>query len=145
MGTRALQLAHFVIFESGIQMIADNPTRYKKEQECFDFIKGIPVIWDETRVLEAEVGEYLVVAKRKGEKWYIGAMTNSRMQERSFNLKLDFLPSGKKYQLISFEDGLNANYVAMDYKKREKKIDSETSMQIKLARSGGWAALIDTK
>jgi len=141
-GTRALQLAHFVIFESGMQMLADNPTRYNKEKECFDFITQVPVTWDETRALAAEVGEYAVVAKRKGAKWFIGAMTNSKLKERIIEIDLSFLDQNHSYKITSFEDGPNANYVAMDYKKREGTVKFGEKIKIKMAKSGGWAAII---
>lgn len=142
-GTRALQLAHFVIFESGMQMLADNPTRYKKEKECFDFITSVPVTWDETIALAAEVGEYAVVAKRKGNRWFIGAMTNSKLPERTVEIDLSFLDKDNLYTISSFEDGCNANFVAMDYKKTVRKVKSGDKIKIKMAKSGGWAAVID--
>lgn len=142
-GTRALQLAHFIVFESGIQMLADNPTRYKKEKESFDFIKQIPTTWDETRVLTAKLGEYVVVAKRKGDKWYIGAMTNSRFSRRNIEIDLDFLPQGSAFRMVSFEDGPNANYVAMDYCKKETTVKRNQKLAIAMARNGGWAGIIE--
>ncbi|WP_029905354.1 glycoside hydrolase family 97 protein [Prevotella sp. 10(H)] len=142
-GTRAMQLAHFIVFESGMQMLADNPTRYNKEKECFDFITSVPVTWDETIALKAEVGEYVVVAKRKGQKWYIGAITNSKLKERNIEFDLSFLDKGRTYKLTSFEDGPNANYVAMDYKKRIVNLDAGKKVTIKLAKSGGWAAVLE--
>ena len=81
-GTRAYQMALFVIFESGLQMLADNPTLYYRNEDCTRFITQVPVTWDETVVLEAKVGEYVIVAKRKGEKWFIGGMTNDKENER---------------------------------------------------------------
>lgn len=142
-GTRAMQLAHFIVFESGIQMLADNPTRYNKEKECFDFITSIPVTWDQTIALKAKVGEYVVIAKRKGTKWYIGAITNSSLPERDIEFVADFLEENKIYQMISFEDGPNANYVAMDYKKRATTVKKGQQISFKMAKSGGWAAIIE--
>lgn len=139
-GTRAYQMALFVVFESGIQMLADSPTQYYKNQECTDFITQVPVTWDETKVLEAKVGEYVVVAKRKGEKWYIGAITNNT--SRNLEFSLDFLKN-KKYTITSFEDGINANYQAMDYKKQKRVVNNGDNISIKLARNGGWTAIIE--
>ena len=139
-GTRAYQLALFVLFESGVQMLCDNPTLYYKNQECTDFITQVPVTWDETKALYAALGEVAVVAKRKGNKWYIGGITNGK--ERQFNLDLSFLAKGKSYQLISFSDGVNANRQAMDYKKSVQTIKSDTSISVKLCRNGGYAAVI---
>ncbi|MFP4489058.1 MAG: glycoside hydrolase family 97 protein, partial [Bacteroidales bacterium] len=75
MGTRAHQMALYVAYESPLQMLADSPVNYRKEQECTNFITEVPVIWDETRVLEAKTGDYLVIARRSGDDWFVGAMT----------------------------------------------------------------------
>lgn len=141
-GTRAYQLALYVVFESGIQMLADNPTMYYRNQDCTDFITKVPTTWDETKVLEAKVGEYIVVAKRKGEKWFIGAITNGKESERTFTLNMDFLKVGKTYDMISFEDGINAGRQAMDYRKKISRITLKDPLQIKLVKNGGWAAIL---
>lgn len=140
-GTRAYQLALFVVFESGLQMLADNPFYYYREKECTDFITSVPVTWDETKVLAAEAGEYFAVAKRKGDKWYIGAITNSNARE--LELKLDFLQDGKTYHMTEFKDGVNANVQAMDYKKIDGTTTKSETLQLKLVRNGGWAAVIE--
>lgn len=140
-GTRAYQLALFVIFESGLQMLADNPTLYYRNEDCTKFITGVPVTWDETRALQAKAGEYAVVAKRKGNKWYIGGMTNNT--ERQFEISLDFLNAGTSYKMTSFEDGINAGRQAMDYHRKESHVKSGDKIQIKMARNGGFAAVIE--
>lgn len=141
-GTRAYQMALFVIFESGLQMLADNPTLYYRNADCTEFIAGVPVTWDETRVLAAEAGEYAIVAKRKGKEWYIGGMTNNKESVREFDLKLDFLENGKNLKMVSFEDGINAGRQAMDYRKKESTVKSSDTIHIKMVRNGGWAAKI---
>lgn len=140
-GTRAYQLALFVIFESGLQMLADNPTLYYRNEDCTKFITDVPVTWDETRALEAKAGEYAVVAKRKGNKWYIGGMTNNT--ERQLEISLDFLNAGTSYKMTSFEDGINAGRQAMDYRRKESHVKSGDKIQIKMARNGGFAAVIE--
>lgn len=140
-GTRAYQLALFVIFESGLQMLADNPTLYYRNEDCTKFITDVPVTWDETRALEAKAGEYALVAKRKGNKWYIGGMTNNT--ERQLEISLDFLNAGTSYKMTSFEDGINAGRQAMDYRRKESHIKSGDKIQIKMARNGGFAAVIE--
>ena len=97
-GTRAYQMALFVIFESGLQMMADNPTLYYRNEECTQFITQVPQTWDETIALEAKAGEYAIVAKRKGDKWYIGGMTNNQQKERTFDLDFSFLKEGDVYK-----------------------------------------------
>ena len=140
-GTRAYQLALFVIFESGLQMLADNPTLYYRNEDCTKFITDVPVTWDETRALEAKAGEYALVAKRKGNKWYIGGMTNNT--ERQLEISLDFLNAGTSYKMTSFEDGINAGRQAMDYRRKESHVKSGDKIQIKMARNGGFAAVIE--
>lgn len=139
-GTRAYQMALFVVFESGLQMLADNPVYYYRERPCTEFITSVPVTWDETRVLYARVGEAVVVAKRKGEQWFIGGITNK--EGRSIDIDLSFLPAGKQLMLTSFEDGINADRQAMDYKKRETNVNNTTRMTLKMVRNGGWAGVI---
>lgn len=140
-GTRAYQLALFVIFESGLQMLADNPTLYYRNADCTEFLTSVPVTWDETRALEAQAGEYAIVAKRKGNKWFIGGMTNNN--GRQFEISLDFLTTGKSYKMTSFEDGINAGRQAMDYRKKDAQVKAGDKIQIKMARNGGFAAVIE--
>lgn len=142
-GTRAYQLALFVIFESGLQMLADNPTMYYRNEDCTRFITNVPVTWDETRAIESKVGEYVIVAKRKGNKWYIGGMTNNKEKERTFELSLDFLTKDKSYKMTSFEDGINAGRQAMDYRMKEAAVSHGDKIKIKMARNGGFAAIIE--
>ncbi len=137
-GTRANQMSMFVIFESGLQMLADNPTLYYRNAECTDFIASVPVTWDETKALKCEVGEYVIVAKRKGNEWFIGGMTNSK--ERSIDVNLDFLTDGKTYEMTSFEDGINAGRQAMDYRKKVAQVKNGNKLTIKMVRNGGFAA-----
>ena len=92
MGTRCHQLAMYVVFESPLQMLADSPSNYLREPEAMEFLSAVPTVWDETRVLDAKIAEYVVVARRKGSDWYIGAMTN--WTPRDLEIDLGFLPAG---------------------------------------------------
>ena len=139
-GTRSYHMALFVAFESGIQMLADSPTRYYENPECTEFITSVPVTWDETRVIDAKVGSYYVVAKRKGTKWYIAAITGKDSQKLS--LPFNFLGAGK-HHITWFQDGPNSNRQAMEYRKRQGEVDSSTTFSIELARNGGWCAVIE--
>jgi len=141
-GTRAYQLALFVVFESGIQMLADNPTLYYRNLDCTEFITSVPTTWDETKALEAKIGEVAVVAKRKKNKWFIGAIANGKEKERTVSLDFDFLEKGKTYTMTYFEDGINAGRQAMDYRKKTVQVKSGDKMDIKMVRNGGWAAVI---
>lgn len=141
MGTRAYQMATFVLFESGLQMMADTPTLYLQQEDCARFMAGVPVTTDETVALAAKVGEYVVVAKRKGEKWYIGGITNGT--ERTLELPLDFLKKGTHYQMTSYEDGPNANRMPMHYVKHHRTVTSGQTLTVHLARNGGIAAMLE--
>lgn len=136
-GTRAYQLALYVVFESGIQMLADNPTLYRQNDLCTRFIASVPTTWDETRVLAAEAGKYIVVAKRKGNEWFLGGM-NGEQQPRELTLSLNFLGKGT-YRLQQFVDGPNANYQAMDYDIAENSVTASAQITLTMARNGGWA------
>ncbi|MFC5684041.1 glycoside hydrolase family 97 protein [Flavobacterium sp. MAHUQ-51] len=142
-GTRAYQMALFVVFESGIQMLADNPSLYYREKECTEFITAVPTTWDETKVLKAKLGQYAIVAKRKANKWFIGGITNNAERERTFKLDINFLKAGKTYKVTSFEDGINAGYQAMDYRKKTFTINNNTVIDVKMSRNGGWTAVLE--
>ncbi len=142
-GTRAYQMALYVIFETGVQMMADNPSLYYREADCANFMASVPVTSDETISLDSKVGEYVIVAKRKGDKWYIGGITNSKEEGRTFEVSLDFLPEGKNFSMTSYEDGANANDQAMHYVKNQQSVKKGQKITIKMARSGGFAAVIE--
>lgn len=142
-GTRAYQMALFVVFESGLQMLADNPTLYERNEDCTRFMTQVPVTWDETRALEAKAGEYAVVAKRKGDKWFIGGITNNKESQREFSVKLDFLKKGRTYQMTSFTDGINAGRQAMDYRCTSVQVEEGELFTVKVARNGGFAVVIE--
>jgi len=141
-GTRAYQMALFVVFESGIQMLADNPTLYYRNPDCTEFITQVPTTWDETKALEAEAGVIAVVAKRKNSTWFIGGITNGKEKERNIDLTLDFLEKGKTYTMTYFEDGINAGHQAMDYRKKTIQVKSGDHFNVKMVRNGGFAAVI---
>lgn len=140
-GTRAYQMALYVVFESPLQMLSDNPQRYDREHLCTEFIASVPTVWDELRVLEARCGEQIVVARRKGERWYVGGITAG--EPCSTQIALDFLPAGRTWRMTSFEDGVNADRQAVDYRRRVREVDASTRIDIRMVRNGGWAAVIE--
>lgn len=142
-GTRSYQLSLFVIFESGMQMLADNPTLYYRNEDCTEFITSVPTTWDDTRVLSATLGEAVLVAKRKKDKWFIGGITNNKEKSREFTLSFDFLDKNRNYTMTYFEDGINADRQAMDYRKKTMVIKKGDKIKILMARNGGWAARLD--
>ncbi|MDR0845397.1 MAG: glycoside hydrolase family 97 protein [Tannerella sp.] len=142
-GTRVHHIAHYVLFESGLQMIADSPRQFDQNPDCRDYIFSTPVTWDETHALAAEAGQYVIAAKRHGNKWWIGGITNNAEKSREFDLALDFLPAGKSFRITTFEDGINADRQAMDYDVRKLSVKQGDKIHVKLARNGGFAAVIE--
>ena len=133
-GTRCRQLAEYVIFESPFNMLCDSPSNYLNEDECTQFIANVPTTWDETIVLDGKVGEYLVIARRKDFRWYVGAITN--WEERDLYLDLSVLPNfGAKSGHI-FRDGINANRVAKDYVAEQIQVMGN-KVKLHLAKGGG--------
>lgn len=141
-GTRVHQIALYIVFESPLQMLADNPTNFMKEQECTDFIVDVPVVWDEIRVLRAKVGDYLLIARRSGKEWFVGGLTD--WSPRDMELDLSFLGQGD-FKMEVFQDGINADRYASDYKHTTTDVKSDTRMNLHLAPGGGWAARITQK
>lgn len=135
-GTRCRQLALYVVFESPLNMLCDTPSNYVREKESVDFISGIPTVWDETRVLDAKMGEYIVTARRKGDIWYIGGITD--WQERDIELDFSFL-KGKICQGLLYEDGINAHRIGRDFHLKLIHVDKNTRLTVHLAPGGGFA------
>ncbi|HKL67619.1 MAG TPA: glycoside hydrolase family 97 catalytic domain-containing protein, partial [Bacteroidales bacterium] len=142
MGTRAHQMALYVAYESPLQMLADSPVNYRQEQECTDFITRVPVTWDETKVLEAKTGDYLVIARRSGDDWFVGAMTD--WTARDFDLDLSFLDDAD-YEVVIFSDGINATRNSQDYKRSKQTLKPGEKIRIQMAPGGGWAARLVKK
>ena len=138
-GTRCHQLAMYVVFEAPLQMMADNPTAYMKDQECTDFISKTPTVFDETVALDGKVGEYVAIARKKNNTWYAGAMTN--WTPRDISIDFSFLGEGN-YQAEIFKDGINADRDATDYKKEIIKVSAKDKISFHLSNGGGWAARI---
>lgn len=139
LGTRVHQLAMYVVYEAPLQMLADSPSHYLREPEVMEFLKPVPTVWDETRVLAAKLGDYVIIARRRGQGWYIGAMTD--WTGRTLDIDFSFLPGGR-FRMVAYEDGPNADKIGHDYKVITKDIDQTTKLTIRLAPGGGWAARI---
>lgn len=138
-GTRCQQLAMYVVYYAPLQMMADAPTAYQREPEVLNFLSKVPTTWDETIPLESKAGEYVTIARRKGNDWYVGAMTN--WTPRSINLDLSFLKEGN-YTIDIFADGPNANRNGTDYTKTTRTITAKDKLTLEMAPGGGWVARI---
>ena len=135
MGTRCHQAACYVVHDSPFTMLCDAPTNYEKEPDYTSFIAAIPDEWDETRVLQGEMGKYIVTARRKGDTWYVGGQTN--WDERTIELPLSFLGEGS-YVTDMLTDGINANHNAEDYRLDKQFHHQGETLTLKLASGGGF-------
>ena len=136
-GTRCHQLAMYVVFESPLQMLADSPSNYRREPDSLAWLRAVPTVWDETRVLAAEVGQYIVVARRRGRDWWFGALTN--WTARALEIDLSFLPAGA-FEADIHRDGPNADRVGVDVLREKRTVSSGERLTLPLAPGGGWAA-----
>ncbi len=136
MGTRCQQLAMYVVYESPLMMISDSPEAYRGAVGT-DFIREVPTSWDETRVLAGQVAEYVVIARRLGKEWYIGAMTN--WTPRHLSVSLEALGQGK-WDADVYDDGPAAARTPTDVVHTQITLQLTRPLQIDLAPGGGWAA-----
>ncbi|MBQ7964351.1 MAG: glycoside hydrolase family 97 protein [Alistipes sp.] len=141
-GTRCRQLAMYVVFESPFNMLCDSPTNYEKEPVCTEFIAKIPTVWDETEALDGKVGEYCIIARRAGDVWYVGGMTN--WDEREVEIDLSFLGEGN-FAATEFVDGPNANKLGRDFLKKSIEVKGGSKLKVKMAQGGGFAMKIEKR
>ena len=141
MGTRCHQLAHYIVHESPLTMLADNPTIYEREEECTRFIASLPSAYQTLSVLDGQMGEYIVVLRTdKQGNYYIGGETN--WDGRTLDIPLSFLPEGKTFEAQIFSDGPNANHVATDYRTEKRTVSKHDTLHLILASGGGFALKI---
>jgi alpha-glucosidase len=138
MSTRAHQLAMYVVYESPLQMVSDYPGAYRGEPGA-DFLKVVPSSWDETRVIDGKIGEYIIVARRRGRAWFIGAMTNEAA--RTLQVPLRFLGRGA-YRIVEYRDGQRAATEPGQLSISNGKVRASDSLTIQLAPGGGYAAYL---
>ncbi|MCT4320093.1 glycoside hydrolase family 97 protein [Elizabethkingia anophelis] len=142
--TLVKQLALYVTLYSPLQMAADLPENYKKHLDAFQFIKDVAIDWDNTYFLEAEPGDYITIARKAKNKneWFVGGITDEN--ERTATINFNFLPKGKSFEAIIYEDGENADWKnsIVDYKINKQKVNSATILKKRLAPSGGIAISI---
>ncbi|MDR6372924.1 hypothetical protein J2795_004112 [Chryseobacterium bernardetii] len=142
--TLVKQLALYVTMYMPLQMAADLPENYKKHMDAFQFIKDVAADWDDTKILSAEPGDYVVTARKaKGtENWFVGGITDEN--KREYTVDFSFLDKGKKYEATIYEDGKNADYIdnPQSYNIYKKEITGKSKINFKMARSGGFAISI---
>jgi len=135
MTTRAHALALYVVFESPLQMVSDYPEAYQNQKD-FDFIKAVPTVWDETRVLAGRPDDYIAIARRRGREWFIGVITGRR--DHHMELPLDFLGSGS-YSADIYADAPDAARHPKHTAIESRPVDSATKLRLQLAVGGGAA------
>ncbi|MCM1028901.1 MAG: glycoside hydrolase family 97 protein [Pseudoflavonifractor sp.] len=135
-GTRAHQVALYMVFDSPLTMLCDTPSNYEREQETTDFLTAIPTVWDETRVIDGKIGQYIVTARRSGNEWWIGGITDS--SPRSLAIDLSFIPGIGQASTELFADGPNAHRNGRDYSLAPASLEDNT-LKIHLAPGGGFA------
>ncbi|ASZ09692.1 glycoside hydrolase family 97 protein [Chitinophaga pendula] len=142
--TLAKQLALYVTIYSPIQMVADLPEHYAAHPDAFQFIRDVPVDWDDTRIIAAEPGDYITIARKgKGStNWYIGAITDE--QSRTVSIPLNFLDKGKKYEATIYADAPDADWKSNPeaYKISRSTVTAATILSVRLAAGGGAAITI---
>lgn len=135
MGTRTAQLAMYVVYETPFQMVSDTPKAYE-DQPAFKFIQHAPATWDEMKVLDGVPGEFITVARRKGDEWFLGSMTN--WTGRELEVPLTFLGSGR-YTAEIYADAPDAGQYPKSVSIRTQTVDKNTTLTIKMAPGGGYA------
>lgn len=139
-GTRAHQIANYIVQDSPFTMLADSPSNYMDNQESTDFITSLPTVFDEARVTQGRMGEYIVTVRRSGNSWYAGGQTD--WNPRDIDFDFFFLPSDKQFKVKLIKDGMNAARQARDYMVDCFIADRDTHRKIHLAPGGGFAMTI---
>ena len=140
MGTRACQIAMYIVYDSPLVMLCDSPSAYIEDQPTLDFIMSIPTVFESTEVLDGKLGEYIVTKREKAGKYYVGAMTN--WEERDITLNLDFLPQGE-WLVTIYRDGINADIIGKDHKIETLVVNEGATVGVHLAPGGGFAMVIE--
>ena len=143
LGTRSQELAEYVIINSSLVMLADSPDEYRKYPDILKYLSEVPVTWDDSKVLEAKVGEYAVVAKQSGKKWYVAGM--NAWGKRSVSIILSFLSKDKKYKAEIYKDTDKSNEDANSYKHEIINVDGSKSFNQNMASGGGFVMVISEK
>lgn len=141
-GTRAGEMALYVIYDEPLKMLCDAPSAYEKEPEIPQFISKIPTIWDNTIVLDGAFNEYIVKARKSGNTWYISGLNGK--ESRTYTLDLSFLEPGT-YQAEILKDGVNAARIGTDYELEQLEVDKKSLLDIKMVSGGGFTIRIETK
>ncbi len=139
--TRAAELAKFVIYESPLTVVCDHPKNILN-QSGSDFLKIVPTVWDDMHFLGGYPGDYVALAKKSGDDWFIGVLNNSK--GKVVNLKLDFLPKGN-YEMEIWSDSKKSNIEPTELKREIQSVKSGDTVKVKMANDGGYVAVVRAK
>lgn len=139
-GTRAHQVALYVVFDAPLTMLCDSPSAYEEDRTTTEFITSIPTVFDSTEVMDATMGEYIVTRREKDGAYYIGGITN--WTARDYSLSLSFLPEGT-WKAKIYKDGMNADVTATDHVMEEIEVNSQSTIDMHMACGGGFAMIIE--
>lgn len=142
MGTRCHQAACYIIHDSPLTMLADSPTNYEADERYTKYIAALPTVFDETRILQGKIGEYIVTLRRLGDTWYVAGQTN--WDARDLTIDFSFLPQGKRYTAKMLTDGINAHHDAEDYRLNMLSCRADTKYTVHLAPGGGFVMIIES-
>jgi alpha-glucosidase len=134
-GTRCHQLAMFVVYDSPLQIFSGNISQGLKEPAFMELLGSIPTTWDETKIVQGKIGEFIITARRHGNDWFIGGLNNT--VTRDLSLLLDFIPGGT-YEATICKDGINANSYAADYAISVMNVQGDQPIKISMAMGGGF-------
>ena len=138
------EVARTLVIFSGLVTLPDAPEEYRKKSDLFQFLKEMPATWDESKVIQSKIGEYIATARRSGDTWFVGTVNNE--SERRLDLALDFLDPKKKYEATIFEDAADAHGLknAEVYEIKKQKVNAKKTIKAKMAVGGGHAMIIKT-
>lgn len=139
-GTRAAQIAMYVVFDSPLVMFCDSPSAYLEEPKTVEYIMSIPTVFDSSEVLDGKIGEYIIMKRQKDGKYYVGALTN--WEERDIRIDLDWLPEGEWLATV-YRDGLNADIIGKDHKIETMVVNGGATLGVHLAPGGGFAMILE--
>ncbi|UDQ98748.1 glycoside hydrolase family 97 catalytic domain-containing protein [Lentisphaerota bacterium WC36G] len=139
-GTRCQQLGMYVVYFSSIQMLSDAPTRYYAAPLAMEFLTEVPTVWDKSLGIEGKVGKFAAVARRDGNRWFIGGINN--YDARELTIKLDFLTQGQTYQLKLYKDGKDIEEDATSVELQTVNVKYNDTIKVKMATGGGFAGIL---
>jgi alpha-glucosidase len=141
MGTRAHEMAMYVVFDHWLAYLCDSPTEYEKHPLLLDFLANVPTVWDRTLPLDARLGEYILTAKQSGNNWYVAGMNN--WDERTLNVDFSFLPPNAKYKATLIKDSDGSDNDPVKYETGEMEITRQTRLNIPMAKGGGFVIVMN--